>query len=166
MEIVVLVCAFFSPDLTLCLDMRSESSSELNNGSLSCLVSSWSDSSILASVNSESLLMFKSISMLASRACCCSFVVVLGVCCVCVVSLINIIMIIIHRCKLKYVHLTSPGKIADEHDVFHPPTGWTPKIQNRGLDSYLHTVFNQLPKLNTVRYRHNLTQAERESLLA
>ena len=78
--------------------------------------------------------------------------------------LITDILLFQRRCKLKYVHLTSPGKVADEHDIFHPPTGWTPKVQNRGLDSYLHAIFNQLPKLHSVRYRYNLTPNERDSL--
>ena len=66
---------------------------------------------------------------------------------------------------MKFVHLTSLGRIDEADDVFHPPTGWTPKIQNRGLDTYLHIIFSEIPKIKSVRYKHNLNSEEHEAVL-
>ena len=70
--------------------------------------------------------------------------------------LITDILLFQRRCKLRYVHLTSLGQVDEEYDVFHPPTGWTPKTQNRGLDSHLHTVVSEIPKIKSIQYKHNL----------
>ena len=63
------------------------------------------------------------------------------------------------RVKLKYVHLSTPPPCGEEDDVYHAPTGWTPKINNPTLDEFLSTTTRNIHKSEKHR-RPNLTTAE------